>query len=216
MTMGLLRVEEVQTELEVSPQQKEALVKMEEQARSERPDFGSFRDMSEADRQAMFEKIRKQAEEAKEQLQEVLLPQQLERLDQIALQIRGVQALDDAEVAAKLEITADQKKKLVEVRESQQEKMREQMRELFQGGGGGGGDPRAAFAKVREEMEKEILTVLNAGQQKKFEEMKGEKFEMPESFGRGGFGGGPPGGGGGRGGAPGGGRPNRGGRPQPE
>jgi len=42
--------------------------------------------------------------------------------------------------------------------------------------------------KMREEMEKDILSVLTTSQQEKFEEMKGEKFEMPQMMGRGGFG----------------------------
>lgn len=232
-SLFLLRIEEVQTELEISPQQKEALEKLAEQARGERPEFGNIREMSEEQRREAFEKMRKQAEErmaeVKGQLEEVLLPQQLDRLEEISLQVRGVQALEDDEVAAKLNLTEAQKKKMADVREAQQEKMRERMREMFQAGGGpgaGGGDFREAFGKLREEMEKEILAVLDSGQQAKFEEMKGEKFEMPENFGRGpggpgGPGGGPgggrfgrgPGGPGGPGGAPGG---RRGGRPETE
>ena len=216
-SMFLLRIEEVQTELEISPAQKEALEKLAEQGRGERPDFGNFREMSEEERQQAFEKMRKQAEERAEemkaQLEEVLLPQQLERLEQISLQLRGVQALDDPEVAAKLGLSEEQKTKLAEARQSQGEKMRERMREMFQGGGGGPqGDIREAMGKMREEMEKEILAVLTSSQQAKFEELKGEKFEMPENMGRGGFGG--RGGQGGPGGAPGG---RRGGnRPQAE
>ncbi len=214
MSMALIRVEEVQKELEVTPQQKEAFEKLAERAREARPDFSGFREMSEADRTAAFEKMRKQAEEIKAQLEEeVLLPEQVERLGEIVLQVRGVQALEDSEVAAKLNITPDQKKKLAEVRESQMEKMRERMREMFQAGGGPGGFDREAFGKLREDMEKEVLAVLDSGQQKTFEEMKGEKFEMPENFGRGGFGGGPPGGGRGGRGGPDGGRGGRGGRP---
>jgi len=222
-SMFLLRIEEVQTELEISPAQKEALDKLAEQGRGERPDFGNFREMSEEERQQAFEKMRKQAEERAEemkaQLEEVLLPQQLERLEQISLQLRGVQALDDPEVAAKLGLSEEQKTKLAEARQSQGEKMRERMREMFQGGGGGPqGDIREAMGKMREEMEKEILAVLTSSQQAKFEELKGEKFEMPENMGRGGFGGRGgqrgPGGQGGPGGAPGG---RRGGnRPQAE
>ncbi len=219
MTMALLRVDEVQKELEVSPDQKEALEKLAEKARSERPDFGNFRDMSEADRTAAFEKMRKQSDEMTAMVrEEVLLPNQVERIDEIALQVRGVQALEDEEVAKKLTITADQKAKFASIREAQGAKMRE----MFQGGGGQGGFDREAFGKLREDMEKDMLAVLNTDQQKKFEEMKGEKFDMPEgAMGRGGFGGGPGGpggfGGGGRPGGQGGpgGRP-RGGRPQPE
>jgi len=76
--------------------------------------------------------------------------------------------------------------------------MRDRMREMFQGGGGPQGDLREAMTNMREEMEKEILGVLTKSQQEKFEELKGEKFEMPENMGRGGrgnFGRGGPGGG---------------------
>lgn len=217
MTMALLRVEEVQKELEVSSDQKAALEKLAEQSRSERPDFANFRDMSEADRTAAFEKMRKQAEELTTQVrEELLLPNQVERLDEIAMQVRGVQALDDDAVAKKLNITADQKAKFAEVREAQGAKMRE----MFQAGGGPGNFDREAFGKLREQMEKDLLAVLDSGQQAKFEELKGEKFEMPEgAFGRGGPGGpGGFGGPGGPGGGPGGpgGRGSRGGRPQPE
>lgn len=200
--MSLLRIEAVQTELEISPAQKEAIEKLSEQGRGERPDFGNFREMSEEERREMFEKMRKQAEErAKEmeaQLEEVLLPQQIERLEQISLQLRGVQALGDPKVAGKLGITEAQKKELEEARDSLGEKMRDRMREMFQGGGGPQGDLREAMTNMREEMEKEILGVLTKSQQEKFEELKGEKFEMPENMGRGGrgnFGRGGPGGG---------------------
>jgi hypothetical protein len=181
------------------------LTKLAEQARGERPEGVDFRNMSEEDRTAFFDKMRKEQEERnkkmKEQLEEVLLPEQIERLEQIGLQVRGVQALGDDDVAAKLNITDAQKKELAEVREKLQGEMREKMRELFSSGNRDG--MREAFAKVRADMEKEVLGVLDSGQQKKFEELKGAKFEMPEGgVGRGGFGG--PGGG--RGGF-GGGRP---------
>lgn len=211
-TMALLRIDAVKTELQISPDQEAALTKLAEQGRGERPEGVDFRNMSEEDRSAFFEKMRKQQEERnkkmREQLEEVLFPEQMERLAQIGLQIRGVQALGDADVASKLKITDAQKQELAEVREKLGAEMRDKMRELFSSGNRDG--MREAFAKAREDMEKEVLAVLDTDQQKQFEEMKGEEFDMPEGglFGRGGFGGGP---GGGRGGFGGGGRP--GGRP---
>ena len=221
--MGLLRIEEVKTELQVSPDQDEALAKLSEQARGERPQGINFQDMSDAERTAFFEKMRKEQEERnkrmKEQLEEVLLPEQIERLGQIGLQVRGVQALGDDEVAGKLKITAEQKKKLEEVREKLQGEMGAKVRELMSSGNRDG--MREAFATMREDMEKEVLAVLNTDQQKQFEEMKGEKFDMPEGGfgGRGGFGGGAPGGRGRPGGDAGGrGRPggDGGGRRRPQ
>ncbi len=166
-TMGLLRIEEVKTELQISPDQDEALTKLSEQARGERPQGINFQDMSDEERTAFFEKMRKEQEERnkamKEQLEEVLLPEQIERLEQIGLQVRGVQALGDDEVAAKLKITDAQKKQLAEVREKLQGEMRAKMQELFSSGNREG--MREAFAKVQEGMEKEVLGVLSGDQQ---------------------------------------------------
>lgn len=218
MTMTLLRLEPVRTELEISPDQEEALTKMSEQNRQERPN-ADFRNMSEDERTEFFAKMRKQAEERtakmKEQLEEVLFPEQLERLEQINIQLQGVAALQNPEVAKKLNITEAQKKELEEVRDGLMEKMRESMREIFASGGRDG--IREKIEKMRGDMEGEVLGVLNSDQKKKFEEMKGEPFEMPENAmrggrgGQGGQGGGGRGGFGGRGGGEQGGRGGRGG-----
>ena len=150
------------------------------------------------------EEFRKQAEERakqeKEKLAAILLPNQVKRLNEIYLQVAGVNALNDAEVAKELEITDEQKEKMAKVRDENRESMGAQMRELFSSG-----DRDAAMAKVnelRKAGDEKVLAVLNDTQKKKFEEMKGEKFEMPEGALRGGFGG--PGGR-----RPGGDRPNR-------
>lgn len=223
-TMGLLRVEAVQTELKIDEDQKEALKTLAERARPERPEGVDFRSMGEDERRAFFEKMQKEqrekASELKLELETVLLPEQIERLDEIAMQVRGVQALGDPEIAAKLNITDDQTKKMEEVRGSLREKMQSKMRELFTNRDENtGGNMREAFEEMRKGMEGEILAVLSDSQQKQFEEMKGEPFDMPEdAFGsRGGRGGGRGGPGGGRdgGGRDGGGRgrPSGGERP---
>ena len=223
MTMTLLRLEPVRTELEISPDQEEALTKMTEQNRSERPS-GDFRNMSEDERTEFFAKMRKQSEERtakmKEQLEEVLFPEQLERLEQINIQLQGIAALQNAEVAKKLKMTAAQTKELEEVRNGIMEKMRDSMREIFASGNREG--IREKIEKMRDDMEGDVLAVLNTDQKKKFEEMKGEPFEMPEGAmrgGRGGQGGAPGGqqgrgGFGGRGGGDQGGRGGRGGGDQ--
>lgn len=213
ITMSLLRVEAVQEELEISSEQKAALVKLAQSSRPERPD-ANFREMSEEDRTAFFEKMRakqkEQAEAMKDELMIVLSVDQNERLKEIALQLRGVAALADPEVASELSITSTQKTELKEMQETIRDEMREKMREMFTGGGGDRENMREKFQEVREEMEAKVLGVLNSDQKSKFEGMKGEPFEMPEGaggFGRGG--GGRSGGGGGFGG--GGGRPGGGG-----
>jgi len=161
--------------------------------------------------QAQMEKQRlERSREERAKLAEVLLPQQLKRLNEIFIQQNGVNALQDDDIAKELGISDAQKAKLTEVRQANQQAMGEQMRTLFQGGGGGG-DRDAARAKmeeIRKTNDAKLLAVLSPDQQKKFEEMKGKPFAMPEGAGRGG-----PGGPGGQGGNRG--RGNRGGNNNP-
>ncbi|MCL4201310.1 MAG: hypothetical protein KJ000_02365 [Pirellulaceae bacterium] len=222
--LGLLRVEAVQKEIEALPDQLEAVQKLEEQLRADRPtERPDFRNMSEEDREKAFAEMReratKQAATAKAKLAEILLPPQMTRLEQIALQQRGIQALSDDDVAAKLGISAAQKEKIASVSEENRAGMRERMQAIMQGGNRE--TMRDEFAKLRKESDDKVLAVLTSAQKAKFEEMKGEAFEMPaQTFG--GRGGQPGAGGqpGGRGGQPGarggqpGGRGQRGARPQ--
>jgi hypothetical protein len=224
--LGLLRIEAVQKELELTEEQLTAIQKLQEELR---PNFGGDRgrrpggdgerrrrgdkgakDNNEANlgRSADFfvqqdnegrrgrpmfteeqlEEFRKQAEERakqeREKLAAILLPNQVKRLNEIYIQVAGVNALNDAEVAKELEITDEQKEKFAKVREENGAAMRE----LFQPGG----DREQAFAKMQELRktgDEKLLAVLTDAQKAEFEEMKGEKFEMPEgAFGRG-FGG---------------------------
>lgn len=216
----VLRVDEVKLELELLPDQEEAIGKLMEQSeqeRGERPNV-NFREMSEEERSEAFAKMREQFENARqerekrleemsEQLEQVLLPQQMGRLTEIAIREMGLGALSDKTVAADLKISDAQQKELEEVREQIGQDMRSKMQELFRSGDRDA--MREAFAKMRETSEQKVLAVLSSDQREKFEEMKGEDFEMPEGN-RGGFGGrGGPGGGRGPGGDDGGRRRGR-------
>ncbi|TWU56494.1 hypothetical protein Poly51_24050 [Rubripirellula tenax] len=200
-TFTLLRVDEVRTELEISPDQEEALKKLGEQMRPTRPEGVDFRSMSEEDRTKFFAKMQKESSEKmaemKLQLDEVLFPEQMERLKEISLQAQGAQALGDPEVVSELKISDTQKKELDEVRESLREEMTTKMRELFSNRDGNS-DMREQMTKMRSDMDEKIFAVLTPAQKTQFEEMKGEKFDLPDGALGGGRGG--PGGGGDRGG----------------
>jgi Spy/CpxP family protein refolding chaperone len=134
-----------------------------------------------------IEEFRKQAAERAKQekakLAEILLPNQMKRLNEIYIQQLGTRALDDADVAEELKITDEQKASIAKVREESQA----QMRELFTAGAGGGDREanRAKFAEARKATDDKILAVLTADQKAKLEELKGKPFEMPENAGRG-------------------------------
>jgi hypothetical protein len=202
--LGLLRVQEVRDEIELLPDQEEALRKLAEEAnlRPDRGDF-DFRNASEEERNQFFEKMRSEArqraESLREKLEEVLLPEQFERLQQIALQVQGMRALMSDRVVGELGISDAQKEEMENVFGS----MRDRMMEMFRSGDREG--MREKMESMRDEIQNEAMAVLSDDQRKKFEAMKGEPFEMPEGMERrGGFDRGPGAGGGRFGGGPGG------------
>lgn len=210
----LLGNEQIQKELELIPDQVADFEKLREEAGTKmRSMFEGVRELSEDERRAKFDELRPKMEEAQKELQgkmkEILLPHQADRLKEIFVQVRGAGALDDAEIAAKLKITDEQKQQMQEVREAQRGKMQE----LFQNREGSEEDRRAKFQAAMQEVSDKVLAVLSNEQRDQFEKMKGEKLELDLSQLRRGGPGGPGGPGGFRGRGPGGDRPN-GDRPQ--
>ncbi|QDS87835.1 hypothetical protein EC9_20180 [Rosistilla ulvae] len=209
---GALRSEEVREEIELMPDQIEALKKLNDRENNRRgQDRPDFRNMSEEERGEFMAKMQKereaQMEESNAMLEQILLPPQLDRLREIAIQMTGINALFSDYVTTELKITDAQKSKLTEAQTASQAKMREKMQEMFAGQGRGGNQGgerpdrdamRAQVEELRKSVEGDLLAVLSTEQQANFEKLKGEKFELPErAFG-------------GRGGEAGG----RGGRPQ--
>jgi hypothetical protein len=206
--MQLLMMDEVREEIEVTEDQAESIRKAAEEQRAgrDRADRPNFRDMTDEEREKamaeMRERFEKDAKEAKAKISEILLPHQMERLDQIALQMQGAMALVNDDVAKKVGLSEKDIENVKQAAEKAQQSMRDQMREIF-----GAGDREGMAEKVqalRKKMDDDVLAVLSDVQRESFEKMKGEKFELPQgAFGRG-FGGRPggpggrPGGGGGR------------------
>lgn len=218
--MGLLQIPQIREEIDLLPDQEEALKKVgEKRPRFERPEGLDFRDRSEENqaklREAM-EKMREQAEEfakkANSELEEILFPEQMERLQQIEVQMAGIRAITMERVEKEVKITESQQKEIEEKFTSQREGMRDQFMKLRETAGNDREAFQKAFEDIRKKNEDEVMDVLSSEQKKKFEKMKGEPFEMPQrgGFGRGGQGGPGAGGRGGRGGQ--GGGPGAGGR----
>ncbi|MEZ6123555.1 MAG: Spy/CpxP family protein refolding chaperone [Planctomycetaceae bacterium] len=211
----LLRSDDVQQEIGITDAQsvtvKAALEAYQTEREANRPDFGSFRDMSEEDRNKAFDKMRKEAGALNQKTDDVLnalLDQdQVKRLDEIALQLRarfGLAALVKSdEMKQKLSLKDEQLAKLEEAekaaREAQQ-KAFEDMRARFRDGGNrddgnNGGDrpdPRAAMEKMRQEATDAVMAILTDEQKAKLTEMQGKPFEVDMRSlmgGRNGFGG---------------------------
>jgi hypothetical protein len=186
---GLLRMEEVQKEIELLDDQLADIEKMQEELRGQRPqgregERRNFQDLSDEERQKLREEFqaraREQAKKTEKLLAEILLPHQMDRLKELVIQQSGARALLSAEVAEKLGVSEDKRKEIEEVLGS----MRERMQGLFQRGEDG---ERPDFNKVRakmqelnKEIEKESLAKLTESQREQFAKMKGEPFKFPE------------------------------------
>jgi hypothetical protein len=141
-------------------------------------DVQNFQNLSNEQRQKMQDISAKLNEEFAPKLKDLLSADQMKRLKQIQVQEQGAGALTNADVAAELALSEDQKKKLADI---QAEYGRKQ-RELFTGGGGGG-DIQERIAKGREltsTRDKQALEVLTAEQKTKYEALKGSPFDVSQ------------------------------------
>ncbi len=215
MTFNLLNAEQIQTELNISDEQKTAITTLQAESQANTPDFRqAFQDLgedaTEEERQAVFTEMREAMEAQttanKAKLAEVLAADQLDRLRELRWQLGGVDSLRDAEAAEALALTDEQKTQLGEVLDERNDARRELGFQASE-------EDRAAF---NEEWDAKVNEVLNAEQSENWTVLLGDTFEFDREQlfgGRGGFGG--PGGGGFGPGGPGGGRPG-GGRPEAE
>lgn len=207
-SLGLLRMEQVQKELEMNEDQIKEITALGEKSTT------LFQEaLQDVPREERFQKMREVGEKVNKEIEtgidEVLLPHQAKRLKQLALQRRmqgniesTAAALVEGELAEKLSLNDDQKGKVRDASKQLEEKLRKEI------------------AKIRKQIQDELLNELSAEQRKQFDELVGTPFEFPQfdmrgGFGGGGFGGGGFGGAGGFGGGPGGRGGNRGeGRPR--
>ena len=179
---NLVAGEQVQKELKVTAEQKEKIDAILKEARDARPQGGrqNFREMSEADRTKLFEEGQKRNAETQKKLEGALNADQVKRLKEINLQVRGTSgALNDPEVAKELKLTDEQVTALKTISDETNKKRRE----LFGNGGGGGGGQgnREKMEQLNKDANDESLAVLKDDQKTQFEKMKGEKFELDRS-----------------------------------
>lgn len=207
--LDLLGDENVRKELDLVDDQiaklQEVGGKMRDEMRAafEGFDFQGLRDLSEEERNAKFAPIREKMEQVSANIQkdidQILLPQQRQRLKEIVVQSQirrqGTSgALTSGALATELGITEEQKEQLRAKQTEVEEELRKEIEQL------------------RLESRDKILSVLTPAQRAKLNSMMGQPIEFQQFGGFGGPGGGfgGPGGGGpggGRFGGPGGGGP---------
>src|SRR5262245_33364438 len=105
-------------------------------------------------------------------LQQVLTPDQLERLKQIQLQASGIDQWTEPEIAKELDLTDEQKRKITDLR-NEYNRRQQQL----------DGDFQQRFARIRElnnERDNKALELLSADQQARLTALKGAPFDVSQ------------------------------------
>jgi hypothetical protein len=197
--LTLVAAKPVQEELKLGEDELFFVAQLTEDFRADSRELFSgidWRSLPEEERRTKFAELGKKraalVKESEKGLAELLTEAQSKRLDEIALQLMGVRALTNEDVAKKLKLTSDQKKSVEDAFKAADDDRRKMFEEMRAAGGGGGG-----FEGLREKMEAAgkktdatALAVLSADQKKQFEEMKGKPTEIDRrALGGGGRGG---------------------------
>ncbi|QDV65153.1 hypothetical protein [Crateriforma conspicua] len=176
----LLRLREVQDELELDSSQKSKL-----QANGmntppptfDRSEWGTMDPQARHDATIQHQtNLREFFQQRRKQVKDVLSDAQLKRLTEISLQFRGISILQDPEVMRDLKITITQRQDIlkrqmtflrklgqIDLSANENRQARQQMLDGF-----------------KDEMEVHVLAALDPEQQQKLDEMKGKPFPFPD------------------------------------
>jgi hypothetical protein len=165
--------EDVQKDLELSKAQHDKLDKLSGDLDQQRKkSFEAFRRLSAEERKQRFLDMARATDAG---LREVLTERQFQRLGQIALQLQGLSAFRDPDIAKALDLTAEQKARL-----------RAAEADVFFGGPGRGspgpGGPGKPPEKEWRPPTDKIEAVLTAEQQRRWKKMTGEPYKGPPPF----------------------------------
>jgi Spy/CpxP family protein refolding chaperone len=163
-TIFLLNQKSVQEELKLSEEQ---VKKANELWEKQRESFQGLRDLSQEERRTKLQEAAKANDKA---VAEILKPEQLKRVKQIALQQQGARALANPEVAKTLNLSDEQKNKIQDI----QSKAFEEMRGL---GRDQGEEARQKRQEVMKATNEKVMGVLTAEQKTKLKAMQGEPFK---------------------------------------
>jgi hypothetical protein len=186
-SLDLLRSEEVRKELEVSDDQWDEINALADEMGQEQRDYfmglrEKMQGLSDEERREMFGQLQKDVGELRtrydDMANEKLLPVQIDRLKQLVVQRQAARngGLEGGTLPEALIEAAG-------VTEEQLEELKEKAKEVME-------DLRVKVAKLKASAAKEVLSVLDADQVAKIEEMMGESFTFQQNQQRGGWGGG--------------------------
>jgi Spy/CpxP family protein refolding chaperone len=163
--VGLMSQKSVQDELKVSEEQAKQISALTEKQREV---LGGLRDLDQDERR---KKLEEQMTANKAAIAGILKEDQLKRLNQISLQLRGGRAFGEAEIAEALHLTSEQKDQVRTIQQDAQS----QTRELRQGGDRT--EVQSKLQAVRKSTGEKLMGILTSEQQGKWKELTSEPFK---------------------------------------
>lgn len=172
-SLGWMYMPQIQKELEVLPEQRDELDKLRTDVNTKVNEL--YKSLSEGDpaerQKKYYEASKELGEETEKKVREILLPHQIHRLKQIALQMKLASAgygsayalTTDEDVAAELEISDEQKTQLRDKEKELQAEIRAKTQEFFK--------------QLNEESREKLMSVLTPAQRQKLDRLIGDKFE---------------------------------------
>jgi serine/threonine protein kinase len=164
----------IQEDLKLSEEQEQKIAQASEEMEYKRP--GAFEDLRRLSPNEQIRRVEEMAKESAKVVAEILSPEQGKRLRQIALQLQGPLAFENAELAAALRLTTEQRRQIEAIQV-----------ESFvpRGGPRHHGDPGRGprdFEQSRQDALAKTLEILTAEQKKQWQEMIGEPFPAEIHF----------------------------------
>jgi Spy/CpxP family protein refolding chaperone len=173
----LLSSESVQKELKLSDQQKATLKKLRDEEENGNHPF--FRGIIGKSPEEIQQSLEQHAQQTRERVAKILAPEQMQRLNEINIQVVGVDALNYEDIAKALGLTAAQREELKNLADE----TRRKLAELNSTNGQlPANDARRQAWKAKQdeiiaERKASSLALLTDEQKSKFDKLQGEKFD---------------------------------------
>ncbi len=167
----LLRQKSVQEELKTTSEQNE---KIHAFADKQWKKVKAMKGSSEAERDQEFEKMAKANQEF---LQNTLRPEQVKRLNEIAMQVAGLLWVMRSDVASALNLTDDQKQKIRELHREARKEAQEALRSENQA------VEEEKFREMRQTNRRRLMSILTDDQKAKWRQLAGQPFRGELHFG---------------------------------
>jgi Spy/CpxP family protein refolding chaperone len=179
---SFLNLEQVQKDLKLTQEQKDKLKAINDEFHAKRRQrIEALAGAATGDRAARPAELRAKAREDRaeyrKKIEAVLLPEQRNRLGQIALQLRGpLSVLADEKMAKTLKLNPDQQKQIQAIEKALGDRLDSALQDLRGRRSASQAELEAKAAELRDQAVQQALGVLTPEQKDSLEKMKGERL----------------------------------------